>query len=201
MHMYSASVIIPVYNAERTLRKCVETLCYGEERNLEILLIDDCSKDGSWALCQKLAKEYQNVFCFRNEKNSGVSFTRNRGLEAATAPYILFVDSDDWVSGNYAARMIAAAEAYPNNLALCGLRFLDKTTGCHQSYLWNNSDLPSVIVQQGQFFDLADKVLMQSPCNKVFHRSIIQQHFHLMLLEDLVHTAMNCMPLTGPVTT
>ena len=174
--MYSASVIIPVYNAEKTLRKCVESLCYGEERNLEIILIDDCSGDNSWDLCKTLSKEFRNVRCYQNEHNSGVSFTRNYGLEVATAPYILFVDSDDWVSDSYASHMIVAAEAHPEGLVLCGLRFLENMSGYQQTYLWDDSDQSTVIVPRSHFFDLVSKVLIQSPCNKAFHRSIIEKY-------------------------
>lgn len=174
--MYSASVIIPVYNAEKTLRKCVESLHYGDERNIEIILIDDCSRDNSWDLCNTLSKEFPNVRCYQNEKNSGVSFTRNHGLEVATAPYVLFVDSDDWVSSRYASKLLASAEAYPDSLVLCGLRFLENMSGYQQTYLWDDSDRSTVIVPQSQFFNLVTKVLIQSPCNKVFHRSIIEKY-------------------------
>lgn len=174
--MYSASVIIPVYNAEKTLRKCVESLHYGDERNIEIILIDDCSKDNSWDLCVTLSKEFLNVRCYQNEKNSGVSYTRNHGLEVATAPYVLFVDSDDWVSSRYASKLLASAEAYPDSLVLCGLRFLENVSGYQQTYLWDNSSRSTVIVPQSQFCDLVSKVLIQSPCNKAFHRSIIEKY-------------------------
>ena len=90
-----ASVIVPVYNAEKTLRRCVESIVLGQERNIEVILVEDCSKDHSWELCLELAQEFPNVTAVQNERNSGVSFTRNRGLELAQGDYILFVDSDD----------------------------------------------------------------------------------------------------------
>ena len=92
------SVIVPVYNAEKTLRRCVESIVYGSYRNVEVILIEDHSTDESWALCQTLSQEFDNVRALRNDRNRGVSHTRNRGLEVATGDYIMFCDSDDWVS-------------------------------------------------------------------------------------------------------
>ena len=91
------SVIIPVYNAEKTLERCVESIIYGAIRDISVILVDDCSNDGSWECCQDLSNRYPNVYCYQNEKNKGVSYTRNHGLEVAKSEYILFVDSDDWV--------------------------------------------------------------------------------------------------------
>ena len=100
------SVIVPVYNAEQTLRKCVESLIFGLYRNIEVILVEDCSSDNSWALCQLLCEEFQSVRCVRNESNSGVSCTRNYGISLATGEYLCFVDSDDWVSGRYVSRLV-----------------------------------------------------------------------------------------------
>lgn len=171
---YNASVIIPVYNAEKTLRRCVESVVLGTERNLEVILVEDCGKDNSWGVCQELEGEFPNVTAVRNEHNSGVSATRNHGLELAQGEYILFVDSDDWVSGAYASRLIAAAAARPEDLVLCGFQFRENMAGYQQTYIWDNSDRDIVIVRQSQFFELVSKVLIQSPCNKAFHRNIIE---------------------------
>lgn len=65
----NVSVIIPVYNAENSLRKCVESLVFGQEKNIEIVLLEDCSQDRSWELCEKLACEYSVVKCLRNSEN------------------------------------------------------------------------------------------------------------------------------------
>ena len=67
--MYKASVIIPVYNASKMLRKCVESLVFGEEKNIEIILSEDCSRDNSWEVCCQLAKEFDNVVAIKNQKN------------------------------------------------------------------------------------------------------------------------------------
>lgn len=168
--MPKISVIVPVYGAEKTLEKCVESLLYGQEKDLEILLIEDCSKDDSWSLCQRLAAEHPQVKCFQNEKNSGVSHTRNRGLDNATGQYILFVDSDDSVSAGYAHTLIRTFEQNPHALVVCGYTFIDHTVELRRIHgLPDASRLPLK-----DFFRLAEGVLLQQLWNKVFVRKIIE---------------------------
>lgn len=172
--MYAASVIVPVYNAEKTLRKCVEAMCYGEERNLEIILIDDCSKDHSWNLCMALAEEYPNVRCVQNEKNSGVSFTRNHGLDMATAPYVLFVDSDDWTSCRYASKLIDSAKENGDALPICGYTYINHVTDSRKVFVYGSENVDTVDVSD--VFSLLDHVLLQQLWNKIFRRDLIEQH-------------------------
>ena len=80
MMEYEISVIIPVYNSGKTIKKCVESIIYGEYRKVEVILVDDCSTDNSWDICQQLARCHSNICCYRNDKNQGVSYTRNFGL-------------------------------------------------------------------------------------------------------------------------
>ena len=172
--MYSASVIIPVYNAEKTLRKSVEALCYGEERNLEIILIDDCSRDASWELCNILANEHLNVHCYQNENNSGVSFTRNHGLEVATAPYILFVDSDDWTSCRYASSLLSSAKEHIDSLPICGYTHINRIAGSYSISVYGTEDVE--IIGIADAFSLLEHVLLQQLWNKIFRRDLIEQH-------------------------
>jgi len=172
--MYSASIIVPVYNAENTLRKSVEALCYGEERNIEIILIDDCSKDNSWELCVELSVEFDNVRCFRNEKNSGVSYTRNHGLKEATAPYVLFVDSDDWVSSRYAGLLLSEINNHPDSLPVCGYCYIDKVSNTRTNTLFSTNETD--VVEMSDVFSLYDKTLLQQLWNKIFRRDLIEKH-------------------------
>lgn len=172
---YDISVIIPVYNAEKTIRKCVESLIYGQYKNLDIVLVEDCSKDESWNVCQELAKEYPQIRCFQNKKNSGVSYTRNHGLDVAKGEYIIFVDSDDWVSEKYVKVLRETAEQYPDSLTICGLHFLDNVAGYRREYVWNDSGVSIDIVDRKQFFKLPDKFMLQQLWNKIFKTSIIKQ--------------------------
>lgn len=169
-----ASVIIPVYNAEKTLRRCVESLVLGRERRIEVILVEDCSNDRSWVICQELAAEFSNVICIQNVKNSGVSYTRNQGLAAARGAYILFADSDDWVSEHYAEALLKLAEENRDSLPICGQHFIDKVSAIKQDYTWNENRGDVYEIPSEQFFELSDKFLLQQLWNKIFRRDIIE---------------------------
>lgn len=94
------SVIVPVYNAEKTLRRCVESVVKQPFSDYELILINDGSLDKSGEMCADFASRFSQVKYIEKE-NGGVSSARNAGLEAASGKYILFLDSDDFVSDNY----------------------------------------------------------------------------------------------------
>lgn len=96
--MVDLSVIIPVYNVENFLRKCVESIV-SQKCSLEILLIDDGSDDSSSQLCEQLASKFSNVFVY-HQSNQGVSCARKKGLDLARGRYVTFVDSDDFVDSH-----------------------------------------------------------------------------------------------------
>ena len=169
-----ASVIVPVYHAETTLRRCVESIVLGQERDIEVILVEDCSKDRSWNVCQKLAQEFSNVIAVQNERNSGVSFTRNRGLELAQGSYVLFVDSDDWVSKKYIQSLFRLATEHPEKLVMCSLCFIDRMRNIRQEFLWEKGQKRINIVEKDHYFDLVNAFFLQSPCNKIFRRSILE---------------------------
>lgn len=173
---YKASVIIPVYNAEKTLRRSVESLLLGVERNIEVILCEDHSKDKSWDLCQSLAQEFSNVTSLRNDCNRGVSYTRNHGLTVAAGEYILFVDSDDWVSSRYVAKLLELAHQYPYALSICGEHFLNYVNGDSCVFTWKNQRGNIVELGDDQLFDLVDQFLLQQLWNKIFRRDIIEKY-------------------------
>lgn len=97
------SVIIPVYRAEKTLRRCLDSLL-GQEADAEIILVNDGSPDGSEAICLEYARTYPRVHTV-TKPNGGVSSARNAGLELARGRYVLFVDSDDYVAPDHFAAL------------------------------------------------------------------------------------------------
>ena len=109
------SVIIPVYNAENTLRRCLDSLVQQSYEDYEILLVNDGSADQSGQICESYAKEYPQIRFFQKE-NGGVSTARNMGLDHASGEYILFVDSDDYVSNDYFHVLDEAVQSDPADL-------------------------------------------------------------------------------------
>lgn len=95
------SVIVPVYNAEPYLARCIESILSQQFVDFELLLIDDCSADNSASVCQSYASQDSRIRFYQNETNQGVSDTRNRGIEESSGDYITFIDDDDFVEQSF----------------------------------------------------------------------------------------------------
>ena len=103
--MKKVSIIIPVYNVEKYLKRCLDSVCNQAYENLEILIVNDGSKDGSLKICNEYANKYSNIKLL-NQENQGLSESRNNGLKAATGEYVMFVDSDDWLCDGAVNEMV-----------------------------------------------------------------------------------------------
>lgn len=118
------SVIVPVYNVRLYLEKCIDSIINQSYKNLEIIIIDDGSTDGSELLCEKF-KEDQRVIVW-HQKNSGQSSARNRGLEIATGEYIGFVDADDWIDSDFFEKLIEKSEKEELDMCVCNRRIFSE---------------------------------------------------------------------------
>ena len=105
------SVIIPVYNVEKYLLNCLNSIIYQSRTDIEIILIDDGSTDSSGALCDKYAAKYDNIKVIHQE-NAGLSAARNSGIKIAKGDYITFVDSDDMLAPGFINTAMELAERY-----------------------------------------------------------------------------------------
>ncbi len=103
------SVIVPVYKVEKTLARCLESICGQTYQNLEIIVVNDGSPDGSLAICEQFRQKDARITVLSKE-NEGQSLTRNAGMRAAHGRYLQFVDSDDYLEHTFTARMVEAAE-------------------------------------------------------------------------------------------
>lgn len=103
------SIIVPVYNAEKTLRRCVDSILNQEYTDFELLLMDDGSRDGSGSICDEYRARDLRVKVVHKE-NSGVSDTRNQALDLAAGTYLQFLDSDDWITPDATRLFVRAAE-------------------------------------------------------------------------------------------
>lgn len=109
--MKKISVIVAVYNIEAYLKRCVETLIYQTLEDLEIILVDDCSTDSSWAVCDEFGRTFPDkIKVIHKKKNEGLAEARNSGIQAATGKYIAFVDGDDYVEKNTYEKLFQIAE-------------------------------------------------------------------------------------------
>ena len=95
------SIIIPVYNTAKYVGKCIESVINQSYKNLEIIIIDDASTDGSYDICKDYADTDRRIKIIHNENNIGLSGSRNVGIDISKGKYIAFVDSDDYITRKY----------------------------------------------------------------------------------------------------
>lgn len=119
------SVIIPVYNIRDYLKRCVDSICHQTYRNLEILLVDDGSTDGTAGLCDELALTDARIRVFHKE-NGGSSSARNLGIEKANGHYLGFVDSDDYIEPDMYAKLVEAVRKYHAGIVQIGRDEVDE---------------------------------------------------------------------------
>lgn len=118
------SVIIPVYNAEKTLHRCIDSLLSERRNDAEIIMVNDGSKDASANICREYEKNHVNIR-FVDKENGGVSTARNAGLDAASGTYVLFVDSDDYVVPSFFSLLDRALDQGSSDLTQFSLLYDD----------------------------------------------------------------------------
>lgn len=106
------SIVIPVYNVENTLERCLQSVCQRLIPNFEIILINDGSTDKSLAICKRYASNYVNIRIF-NQENHGLSYARNKGIEECFSEYITFIDSDDYIDPETFPSLMTILEKHP----------------------------------------------------------------------------------------
>ena len=112
------SIIIPVYNIEKYLSKCLESIAIQSYQNLEILLIDDGSSDRSPEICDAYKKKDKR-FCVIHKENGGLSSARNAGIEIASGKYLLFVDGDDYIDKDMVKILYKRIKQDKSDMAFC----------------------------------------------------------------------------------
>lgn len=166
------SVIVPVYNVENYLARCVDSILDQTYENLEVLLVDDGAKDSSGAICDAFAAKDSRVKVI-HKVNGGLSSARNAGLEAAAGEYIAFVDSDDWIEPDAYAHLMDVMEKFDVRL-VCGGRYdVDGKTGEKKVGLCpKKEETISAEELVGRIFlwDGCDS----SACDKLYHRSLLE---------------------------
>lgn len=115
--MPKISIIVPVYNVASFLCQCIDSLLMQSLKDIEIILVDDGSNDGSGEICNEYAT-IDNRIKVLHKTNGGLSSARNDGIRISTAPYIMFVDSDDWVAPDFSEKPFIAATQYNAELTL-----------------------------------------------------------------------------------
>lgn len=172
--MPKLSVIVPVYNSEKHLEKCLDSIINQEEKDMEVILIDDKSKDKSLDIMEQYERmNNKKIKIVENSQNKGAGYSRNRGIELATGDYIGFIDSDDYIEKDMYSKMIFQAEKNSSDVIITGLDL--KYRGVNLSFLGRNIELPI-----GTFNTKDNKHILvntrPSCCNKLFKRDLIGEN-------------------------
>ena len=115
------SVIVPVYNVEPYLPRCLDSLLDQTYEHIEIIVVNDGSTDGSGEICRAYAQKHAQI-AYHAKENEGISATRNFGLERACGEYVMFVDSDDHIDADMVSRMVDVMEREQADLVQCAYR-------------------------------------------------------------------------------
>lgn len=162
------SIIVPVYNVEMFLKKCVESIINQTYRNLEIILVDDGSTDSSGKLCDAW-EAFDNRITVIHKSNGGLSDARNVGLSAANGKYCAFIDSDDFISSDTVERLYSAMRAYNCQIAVCNMVriYEDETT----EPFYRPVEKLTVLAGQQRF----ETLKQPSVCNKLFRSELLKE--------------------------
>ncbi|MDD2972944.1 MAG: glycosyltransferase [Lachnospiraceae bacterium] len=122
MDNVKVSVIVPAYNEEKYLERCLETVVNQTLEEIEIILVDDGSSDGTYDICEKYHKAYPQKVTVIHKSNEGMGLARNSGIAIAKGKYIGFVDGDDWVDVNMFKSMYETAENNDSDVVVCDVK-------------------------------------------------------------------------------
>jgi len=163
------SIIIPVYNTEKQLPRCIDSVLNQDYQDFELILLNDGSTDRSWEILKSYEKKDARIQLI-NHTNRGVSATRNQGINQAKGEFILFIDSDDWIEPDYLSTFIANYEGNPKELLIADLiRNQRRKTGYGNQKFNLRADKESFIIYKNILNN-------GGPCAKFFNTEIIHQH-------------------------
>lgn len=175
--MVTVSIIIPVYNVEEYIEKCIESLIQQTFSDIEIIVVNDGSTDNSGLICDDMANKDSRIKVI-HKNNQGVSSARNVGIKNSKGKYIHFVDADDTVEKNIIEKLVNKMKEKNMDLALCGYRRLYIEHGCKmKTKEYDVKHFEGSIKDIGFLLEhLLKNGLIQGPCWKLFKKEIIEKY-------------------------
>ena len=183
------SIIIPYYNSEKYLTRCVDSILAQTYRNLEVILVNDASEDASFSIAEDLAKEDPRVKNI-NVPHGGVSLARNAGLGKATGDFVMFADSDDWMAPRIVGRMVNLMLRKKADLVTCEIERTESVTefpGSKESKVSVCSRDEFLRI----FFKISSNEWVHFPVAKLYKRELLPNPLypaHIRVGEDVVGT-------------
>lgn len=201
--MVDISVIVPVYNVEELLPRCIDSILKQTKKSLEIILVDDGATDGSGAICDEYAKKDERIRVI-HKPNGGLTSAWKAGAEAADGLYLGFVDSDDWIDEDMYKRMWESACKYNSDMVVCGLVFdyedpsleKRKEISDFKKQYYSRKELEELfptLINDGRFFG---RMLQPARVTKLYRRELVEKNMAFCKEEVTVGEDMQ---LTLPV--
>ncbi len=166
--MIKLSVIVPCYNVEKYLNACVDSILKAKIDDMEIILVNDGSKDNTLEICLDYEKKYPNLIKIVDKKNGGLSDARNVGISKAKGEYLAFIDSDDTINENFIKEMIEKAYAGGFDMVTCGVKMIyeDHEVDVNPGYLTDLIGKEAIKDQMYDFYPAA--------CNKIYKKELFK---------------------------
>lgn len=167
------SVVVPAYNCEKTIERCLDALLNQSQRKIKIICVDDGSKDDTLKILREYEKRFRRVKVI-SQKNGGRSVARNVGLQIVRTKYVMFCDADDWYEQNMCENMIDVIERGKANLAICGIKIIYET---HSEMKKRDEEYYKIYYEGVKVVDdeLIDHTDV-SVCNKIFRMDVVRKN-------------------------
>ncbi len=181
--MIDISVIVPVYNVEALLPRCIESILKQTKQSIEIILVDDGATDDSGKICDAYAEKAENIRVI-HKPNGGLTSAWKAGAAAAKGVYLGFVDSDDWIEPDMYERLWQSAVKYQSDLVVCGLVFdyeaegmenRQEISGFEEEYYDRQQleQLYPTLINDGRFFG---RMLQPARVTKLYRRELVEKN-------------------------
>lgn len=182
MEQPKISIIIPVYNVEKYLNRCIESVVNQSFKELEIILVDDGSPDNCPKMCDDWATKDSRIKIV-HKKNEGLGLARNTGMQHATGEYIAFIDSDDYVDLNMYEILYTKAALHNADIVYCGHKFglkdgtyEDRCDYKEETVFDNSKDIEDLSISY--FYPLKGSTKMMSVWHSIYKREVIKTEFY-----------------------
>lgn len=166
------SIVVPVYNIEKYIARCIKSILNQTYDNLEIILVDDGSTDNSARICKSLQNVDPRIIVL-SQKNTGLSAARNTGISYSHGEYISFIDGDDYISANFVKEMFESLIANKADIAVCSILNVDDTgkavgisTKLNDAVLTNEEVFNKIVANESKAWTII------SACNKIFKKNL-----------------------------
>lgn len=178
------SVVIPIYNAETTLERCLQSVIRQSFKDFEVIMVNDGSTDKSEEICIKYVNR-DNRFRYYRQINAGVSVARNYGIDHARGEFITFLDSDDIYYIDYLQSFYMLINKFPGkDHYWCGFKYISSSLEQNGREVKHISDEKIVVTDRCKIMSLHEMTLDASPVNKVYRKEILNK-YHIRMREDI----------------